>query len=165
VVGPVDGGVEVVEGEVRLGCTGEVDGVAAGVLLVSAVVGLDRLVEAADRLCVVTEVERGRSGDHLDLPVGHPVQDIGVIGTRPVVEGVAGLVEQLGACLAVADLGVRAGGPGGEHCRHPCAAQPCHGLACCLQEGDRLLCLAGGVALHRQEGQGVGPGHRVAGGR
>jgi len=48
-----------VEGEVRLGRAGEVDGVAARVLVVSLVVRLDCRVEAADGPGWVAEVEGG----------------------------------------------------------------------------------------------------------
>jgi hypothetical protein len=59
VLGLGQGSVEIMAGEVRLRGAGQVDGVAARVLVVSPVVGLDSRVEALDGLAVVAEVERG----------------------------------------------------------------------------------------------------------
>jgi putative hydrolase of the HAD superfamily len=51
--------VQVVQSKVGLSCSGQVDGVAAGVLVVSPVVRADRRVETPYRLGGVAEVERG----------------------------------------------------------------------------------------------------------
>lgn len=56
--GPVERGVEVVEPQVCLCRAGQVDGVAARVLVIAPVVGGDRGVEAADGLGGVAEVKR-----------------------------------------------------------------------------------------------------------
>jgi hypothetical protein len=70
---------------------------------------------------------------------------------RPAVERGAGLVELAGAVALAAGLGVGAGGAGGKHRRHLRGPYPGHRAAGRLQQRERFLGLAGGIALHGGE--------------
>jgi hypothetical protein len=72
------GRVQVVQCEVCLRGAGEVDGVAAGVLLVTRV-RLHASLEPPQGLGRVSQFQSGGAGDHLDLAVVHPVEETGVV--------------------------------------------------------------------------------------
>ncbi len=136
---------------------------ASRILIISRVGGGHRGIEATYGLVRVAQLKSGRTSDHLDLAVVHPVQSLRVILVHPLVQSGACDGELAGALLLFPGLGQGAGGAGGQHGLHARGRPARDLLAGSLQQRDCALCLLRRrVALDRGEGQSIGSAHRVA---